>query len=164
MTLQHKFKSNSIIYSTPQSLFNHLNNEFHFTLDVCANSDNAKCEKYFTEEIDGLKQNWIGNCWMNPPYNRNLKIWMNKAQEESQKHGSLICCLIPVRSNTLWWKKVCFNSEIRFIIGEVNFNELKRGLWLPLCCIIFGTSKPNTFSYIDYKEIRKKESGCINRK
>ena len=47
------------------------------------------------------------------------------------------------------------DCEIRFIIGEVNFNDLERGLWLPMCLMIFGTGKRGQFSYIDYKKIRK---------
>ena len=46
-------------------------------------------------------------------------------------------------------------AEIRFIIGEVNFNDLDRGLWLPMCCMIFGGNKSGTFSIIDYKRMRK---------
>ena len=56
-------------WSTPQELFDKLNAEFNFTLDVCASDWNAKCEKYFTEEDNALKQNWGKNvCFMNPPY------------------------------------------------------------------------------------------------
>jgi hypothetical protein len=35
-----------------------------------------------------------------------------------------------------------------------NFNDLERGLWLPMCLMIFGTDKSGRFSYIDYKKIR----------
>ncbi len=151
----NNFKSEKIVYSTPIKLFNVINQEFNFGLDVCALPENAKCPKYFTPEQDGLTQDWKGVCWMNPPFNNALKKWVIKARDESIKHKSLICCLIPVRSNTIWWKNVCKDAEIRFIIGEVNFNDLERGLWLPMCLMIFGTDKSSQFSYIDYKQIRK---------
>lgn len=54
------FSSKSEMWETPQELFDNLNAEFHFTVDVCATKDNAKCEKFFTPEIDGLKQEWLG--------------------------------------------------------------------------------------------------------
>lgn len=54
------FTSNSDIWETPQEFFEELNNEFHFTLDACANKDNAKCERYFSEEENGLEQSWGG--------------------------------------------------------------------------------------------------------
>ena len=91
---------------------------------------------------------------MNPPFNKELKKWIIKARNESKKHKSIICCLVPFRGNTVWFKDVCMDSEIRFIIGEVNFNDLERGLWLPMCLMIFGTNKVGTFSYLDYKSIR----------
>lgn len=150
----NNFKSDNIVYSTPIKLFNVIDNEFKFNLDVCALPENAKCVNYFSPDVDGLKQDWKGACWMNPPFNKNLKEWVVKADSESKKHNSVVCCLIPVRSNTIWWKNVCLGAEIRFIIGEVNFNELKRGLWLPMCLMIFGSNKKGQFSYIDYKKIR----------
>ena len=50
----------SVEWETPQALFDELDREFGFTLDVCATKENAKCEKYFTKEQDGLSQNWGG--------------------------------------------------------------------------------------------------------
>lgn len=150
----NEFKSNKTEYSTPLKLFKVINDEFHFTLDVCAGEENTKCKNYFSYEDNALIQDWIGVCWMNPPFNKELKKWIIKARNESKKHKSIICCLVPFRGNTIWFKDVCMDSEIRFIIGEVNFNDLERGLWLPMCLMIFGTNKAGTFSYIDYKSIR----------
>lgn len=151
----NNFKSDKIVYSTPIKLFKVLNDEFNFNLDVCANEENAKCKTYFTEQDNGLIQDWKGVCWMNPPFNKELKKWVIKARNESKKHNSVVCCLVPFRGNTVWFKDVCMDAEIRFIIGEVNFNDLDRGLWLPMCLMIFGTGKQGQFSYIDYKKIRK---------
>lgn len=75
------FSSKSEMWETPQELFDNLNAEFHFTVDVCATKDNAKCEKFFTPEMDGLKQEWTGVCWCNPPYGRGIGKWMKKAAE-----------------------------------------------------------------------------------
>ena len=52
------FSSRSDNWATPTDLFNKLNEEFHFNLDPCANAENHKCDRYFTKEQDGLKQNW----------------------------------------------------------------------------------------------------------
>lgn len=54
------FSKKSDIWSTPQDLFDKLDNEFHFTIDVCANDSNHKCSKYFTEQDDGLSKDWHG--------------------------------------------------------------------------------------------------------
>jgi len=50
------FSSQTNEWATPQQFYNELNEEFHFTLDPCATKENAKCEKYYTEEDDGLAQ------------------------------------------------------------------------------------------------------------
>lgn len=54
------FSSATDVWATPQDLFDELNKEFSFNLDPCALPENAKCEKYFTPEIDGLTQCWGG--------------------------------------------------------------------------------------------------------
>lgn len=54
------FSSKTEEWGTPQSLFDELNKEFIFDLDVCATPENAKCEKYFTKEQNGLLQSWGG--------------------------------------------------------------------------------------------------------
>ena len=56
------FSSKSVVWETPQDLFDKLNAEFHFDLDVCALPENAKCERYYTPEDDGLLQPWNGVC------------------------------------------------------------------------------------------------------
>jgi len=53
-------------WSTPQSLFDKLDAEFNFTVDVCATEQNRKCGTYFSPEVNGLAQPWgTGRCWMN---------------------------------------------------------------------------------------------------
>lgn len=54
------FSSKSDEWSTPQDIYEALDNEFNFNLDPCSTADNHKCEKYFTAEDDGLLQNWGG--------------------------------------------------------------------------------------------------------
>ncbi len=143
-------KSNKIEYSTPPKIVEPLIKEFNITKDVCASSKNHKLPDYWTKEDDALTKTWNGNCWMNPPFGRQISKWVRKAYSESG-NGTQVC-LIPVRSNTKWWAEVSPNSEIRFINGEVNFNNEPRGLWLPMCIIIFGEqAKIGTFSIIDYR-------------
>ena len=55
------FTSTTDLWNTPQAFFDELNAEFHFTLDPCANDDNHKCDKYYTEQQDGLLQDWGAN-------------------------------------------------------------------------------------------------------
>lgn len=52
------FSHSSDEWETPQEVFDRLDQEFHFTLDACATSENKKCEKYFTKTDDSLSKNW----------------------------------------------------------------------------------------------------------
>ena len=55
--------SNTPEWATPQSFFDALNREFSFTLDPCSTHENAKCEKHYTKEDDGLSKNWGGKWY-----------------------------------------------------------------------------------------------------
>jgi phage N-6-adenine-methyltransferase len=107
-------------WGTPQQMFDKLDQEFGFTVDVAASDSNHKCEKYFTIANDGLQNSWDGVAWMNPPYGRVIKAWMRKAYEESLK-GNTVVCLIPARTDTAWWHDYAMKGEIRFIRGRIKF-------------------------------------------
>lgn len=68
MTNTGLFSSIADDWGTPKSLFDELNREFGFTVDVCANENNFKVANYYTIFDDGLAQVWDGVVWMNPPY------------------------------------------------------------------------------------------------
>lgn len=52
------FTSNTDKWSTPQDFFDRYNEKYHFDIDVCALPENAKCDRYYTPEVDGLLQTW----------------------------------------------------------------------------------------------------------
>lgn len=137
------FSSKNQEWETPQDLFNELNDIFNFELDVCALDKNAKCDKYFTPEIDGLKQDWKGTCWMNPPYGREQIKWIEKACNESLLNKSKIVCLIPARPDTKVWQDIIFPNAkaICFIKGRLKFGNSKDSAPFPSAIIIFGECK-----------------------
>lgn len=139
-TINTMFSSKDMTWETPIELFNKLNDEFNFTLDVCALKETAKCDKFFTPEIDGLKQDWSNNvCWMNPPYGRQIQLWLEKAYNESLKDNTTVVCLIPSRTDTKYWHNYCMNaSEIRFIKGRLKFGNSKNSAPFPSAIIIFN--------------------------
>lgn len=74
------FSSATDDWATPLSFYQRLDMEFLFTLDPCSDKVNHKCDTYFTEEDDGLAQDWAPHVtFMNPPYGRVLKDWIRKA-------------------------------------------------------------------------------------
>ena len=130
------FSSATDDWATPQDFFDALNLEFQFDLDVCASITNAKCEKFFTIEDDGLAQKWVGVCFMNPPYGRTIGKWMAKAVSEWQA-GATVVCLVPARTDTNWWHTYAMQGEIRFIKGRLKFGGSKNAAPFPSAVVIF---------------------------
>lgn len=113
---QEWFNRPKVEYETPDEIFKPLDEEFGFTLDVCALPENAKCQRFFTPTKDGLNQKWTGVCWMNPLFGREMKKWVKKAHDEWQK-GTTVVCLLPARTNTAWWHDWVMQGDVRFIRG-----------------------------------------------
>lgn len=79
---KHTGKDN---HGTPQWLFDILDDEFHFVLDVCADENNFKCKNYFSEKMSGLDHTWGESNFCNPPYGRVIADWVYKAASESNQ-------------------------------------------------------------------------------
>lgn len=133
------FSSTTDQWATPQDFFDKLDAEFHFSLDPCASEDNAKCKKYFTEEDNGLIQNWGGQrVFCNPPYGREISKWVRKCSEESKKPNTLCVMLIPARTDTSYFHDYIYNkAEIRFIRGRLKFGGSSQGAPFPSMVVIF---------------------------
>jgi phage N-6-adenine-methyltransferase len=129
------FSSKTDLWSTPQDLFDLLNNEFGFEIDVCATEENAKCKKFYTKNDDGLSQPWLGNVWMNPPYGREIGLLMKKANEASEE-GATVVCLVPARTDTNWWHQYAIHHEVRFIKGRLKFGGHKNSAPFPSAIIV----------------------------
>lgn len=137
MKVHYSSKSNE--WATPQNLFDELNDEFNFTLDPCATDENAKCSNYFTIEDDGLSKDWSNDVvFMNPPYGREIKKWINKAYEESL-NGATVVCLIPARTDTTYWHDFIFGktNDIRFLRGRLKFGKSKNSAPFPSAIVVY---------------------------
>lgn len=116
------FSSIDMTWETPMDVFDKLNSEFGFTLDPCCSKKTAKCSKFYTEEDDGLSKDWSSDkVFVNPPYGREIKKWVEKSYKESLK-GALVVMLIPARTDTTWFHDYIYNkAEIRFVKGRIKF-------------------------------------------
>lgn len=119
-------------WATPRQLFEMLDREFHFTLDVCSTSVSAKCEEFFVEHA--LDRIWVplkdGAIWVNPPYGRTIGDWVEKAYRESigaHRHITVVM-LLPARTDTSWFHDYCLpHGEIRFLRGRLSFEGQPKG-------------------------------------
>ena len=131
------FSSKTDEWPTPQWLFDALNKEFGFTLDVCSTHENAKCKRHFTREEDGLGKSWNSEvCWMNPPYGTQIKRWMAKAHNETISECATVVCLVPARTDTKWWHEFAMKHEIRLLKGRLKFGDAVHSAPFPSAIIV----------------------------
>ena len=112
-TQQTMFSSNRDDWETPQDFFNKLNAQYHFTLDPCSSNTNAKCLKHYTEQDNGLEQDWGGEVvFCNPPYSRKggQDLWVKKCYEESLKPNTTVVALLPARTDTKRFHQYILNK------------------------------------------------------
>lgn len=128
------FSSATDLWETPQKFFDDLNREFNFETDVCALPENAKCEKYFTPEQDGLEQEWTGVCWCNPPYGRQIGKWVEKAA----KSDATVVMLVPARTDTAWFHDwILPFAEVRYVRGRLKFGGAENSAPFPSMVAIY---------------------------
>lgn len=137
------FSSKTDLWYTPDDFYQKYNSVYNFSLDVCATVENAKCDRFFTESEDGLKQQWEGVVWMNPPYGRTIKNWMQKAYESSLE-GATVVCLVPSRTDTQWWHEYAMKGDIEFIRGRLKFGGSKNSAPFPSAVVVFKSKKEKT--------------------
>ena len=132
--------SKKMDWATPQDFFDKLDAEFHFTLDPCADDQNHKCEKYFTEEQDGLSQDWSGErVFCNPPYGRDVPKWVKKCFDEVYS-GNCICAvmLLHARTDTRWFHDYIYQrAEVRFVKGRLKFGGQTTNAPFPSMVVVF---------------------------
>jgi phage N-6-adenine-methyltransferase len=118
-----RYNGNGRHWATPPEIFDPLHAEFRFTLDPCATAESAKCALFFTEEQDGLAQDWGTHVvFMNPPYGREIYAWTRKAREAAAR-GALVVGLLPASTDLSWWHDdvVTVGAEVRYLRGRVRF-------------------------------------------
>jgi phage N-6-adenine-methyltransferase len=132
------FSSATDQWATPRAFFSEWDAIYRFELDVCADAQNAKCRRYFSEQDNGLAQDWAPNrCWMNPPYGREIRRWVQKAYEESLR-GATVVCLLPARTDTAWWHEYILPyAKVSFIRGRLKFGDAKNGAPFPSAVAVF---------------------------
>jgi len=139
------FSSDSAEWETPWELFNQLNDEFGFTLDVCATPENAKVPNFYTKADDALKLRWRGTCWMNPPYGRDIGKWISKAWGESF-FGATVVCLLPARTDTRYFHDYIWDAEnhrpragveLRLLKGRLKFGGAENSAPFPSMIVVF---------------------------
>lgn len=114
-------------------------------LDPCSNSSiqpNIPAAKHFTKDVNGLSKNWIGKVYMNPPYGREIKEWIEKLyQEFSDGNISEAIALVPSRTDTNWFY-ILREFPRCFIKGRLNFSQSDNSAPFPSVVFYLGKNEP----------------------
>ena len=81
----------------------------------------------YTKETNGLDQEWRGNIWMNPPYDKQIKLFAQKTKNDRDDYSQMIT-LVNNATETGWFldfatvaSAVCFpTARIRFLDPKGN--------------------------------------------
>lgn len=116
-------------YATPPEFYNELNKQFNFDYDPCPYNDGEIV-------VDGLKTEWGGANYINPPYSQKLKELFIKKGIIEMKKGKLCVFLIPVSTSTkLFHDYIKPNAtSIEFVRGRIKFGKIDENgnFYLPL--------------------------------
>lgn len=88
-----------------------------FDLDPCAHPANPTAKTRIFPPEDGLSKEWFGRVWLNPPYGRHVRAWLEKLSEHGQGTA-----LVFARTDTSWFQKVISRaSAAAFLEKRVRF-------------------------------------------
>jgi len=147
------------LWQTDQDLWDKLNYQYDFKVDVCANSGNSKCEIYFDkfQEVNEVKL----TSWMNPPFSKARQMFEHFFIVVDKGVAIYRCDNLE----TYIWQDVIFKNASWILIpkGRWNYNffeytreEIKnKGSRFPSALIGFNVEIPiyieGTILYINKK-------------
>lgn len=125
-------------WSTPDELYDPLNEVFNFSFDAMANDDNHKHESFLTERDNALERNVLGNpvswvkkvsskpqgivipepgdpyvAFLNPPYGDQVYDSLQMARAQVNNDSNLaVVALVANRTDTEWYRIWINNSAV----------------------------------------------------
>ncbi len=133
-------RSGTCEWLTPPSILKSLGS---FDLDPCAPTKRpwSIATQHFTRDDDGIRQDWVGRVWLNPPYDEDL-IWRFMGKMAEHNNG---IALVFARTETRWFFNFVWSyaSAILFLRGRLNFylpngQESKKNASAPSVLISYG--------------------------
>ena len=150
------FSRQSDEWSTPQELFDALDEEFRFLCDAAASDENHKALFWFTASDDALSFSWSDRFkvilgiewpptfWLNCPYSK-CRQFVAKAAEEAAK-GCTVVMLLPARTDTGYFHQFIWDAEqhrprpgveVRFLKGRLKFGNSQNSAPFPSMVVVF---------------------------
>jgi hypothetical protein len=127
------FSSQSVHWPTPKAVYEELDREFRFDFDPCP----------LESKIDGTDRStqWSGRrVYCNPPYNRGIAPFLDRARE-----ADVAVFLLPARTDTKWFHELVLPhaTEIRFVKGRLKFGNAPKDAPFPSMIVVFKRLSPD---------------------
>lgn len=108
-------------------------------LDPCSDPDlTVPAHVHYTREDDGLAQRWFGRVYMNPPYGKQIKQWIDKvcdAYESNEIESAVV--LVHARTDTKWARRISAYPRC-YIYGRLKFGGSVNSAPFPSMLVYLG--------------------------
>lgn len=122
------------IYGQRRRIFLTNTMQFIISKQMSARCRKREMQSIFTPDMDGLKQEWTGVCWCNPPYGRHIGKWIEKAVNSF----ATVVMLLPARTDTKWFHDWCLPyGQIEFLRGRLKFGSCDNSAPFPSMIVTF---------------------------
>lgn len=91
-----------------------------FDLDPCCpeNMPWGTAKSMYTELDNGLLREWVGRCWVNPPYGNETGRWLEKCV----LHGNCMALIFARTETKMFFRYVWDRADaVLFISGRLKF-------------------------------------------
>jgi len=114
-------QSSTVEWLTPPDLVKMLGD---FDLDPCSpvNPPFVHAPINYSILDNGLKREWFGRVYMNPPYGKDMHLWLNKLQ----KHGNGIALIFARTETKCFFENVWDKADaLLFVKGRIRFYNVE---------------------------------------
>ncbi|MGI9556052.1 MAG: DNA N-6-adenine-methyltransferase [Cyanophyceae cyanobacterium] len=158
------FSSVTDQWATPLKVYDnvisHLNLDPQW--DLAADQSNSKCTNFIDESQDSLKTKWPSGevCWLNPPYGKLLKKFVDKCVTELEGSAppSKVIWLLPARTDTKWFNSLSKHpncSKVIFLKGRIKFGSETTDAPFPSVVIVMDSNHSGSPEVQFNVEVRK---------
>jgi hypothetical protein len=142
----HSAAARTDIWLTPPWVLEALG---EFDLDPCAAPEPRPwptARRHIALPDDGLKADWFGRVWLNPPYGRATGTWLQKLAD----HGNGIALIFARTDTEMFFEQVWYRANaVLFLRGRLTFFD-QRGTQAsfnaggPSCLVAYGQNNVPT--------------------
>ena len=104
----------------------------------------VKAKRFYTEEHNGLEQDWEGRVFLNPPYGGNSGAFIKKLMESLDAEVTEAILLVNANATDTDWFQPCFDGVMCFTDHRIDFLSPSKKATSSThgsCFVYFGPNK-----------------------